>query len=61
MTSWMNIFEQSPVNGCDYTEPTEYKWTWPDQTWFQRRLSDQRRQSKEESKNGCYRSNTSED
>jgi hypothetical protein len=46
LSYWQLIFLQSKVNGCSYgTEDLPQRnWDWPKSTWFQERLSHQRRQ-----------------
>lgn len=41
MPSLRNIFEQSPVNGADYTGDSlpVARWQWPEHTWLQRRMA----------------------
>jgi hypothetical protein len=40
LTDWQRIFLQSKVNGAPYNDGAldRYKWDWPKETYFQRRL-----------------------
>ncbi len=40
LSFWQLVFSRSKVNGAPYDgeEPQRYKWEWPKDTYFQRRL-----------------------
>ena len=51
MTSWQLIFLQSKVNNGAYDGDRYFaqNWVWPKETWFQLRLRDLRRVTREAS------------